>query len=124
MAGIEEYGLSRPFANMYTWVSGTVAVDKETYSNVGVRKNGFLGSQSDTRPSLKLRLDKYVDDQSLCGVIERDGPVTTSIVTSSMVSPPGTGAGVGVPPSGISVDAEGGGSHAIGGRQVHIWGRL
>ena len=28
------------------------------------------------------------------------------------------GAGVGVPPSGISVGAEGGGSHAIGGRQV------
>ena len=47
-----------------------------------------------------------------------DGSVTTSIVTSSMVSPPGTGAGVGVPPSGISVGAEGGGSHAIGGRQV------
>ena len=71
MAEIEEYGLSRPFANIYTWFSGTVTVDGEAYSNVGVRKKGFLGSQSDTKPSLKLRFDKYVDDRSLGGVIER-----------------------------------------------------
>ena len=71
MAEIEEYGLSRPFANIYTWFSGTVTVDGETHSNVGVRKKGFLGSQSDTKPALKLRFDKYVDDQSLGGVIER-----------------------------------------------------
>ena len=61
MAEIEEYSLSRPFANIYTWFSGTVTVDDETHSNVGVRKKGFLGSQSDTKPSLKLRFDKYVD---------------------------------------------------------------
>ena len=71
MAEIEEYGLSRPFANIYTWFSGTVTVDGETHSNVGVRKKGFLGSHSDTKPSLKLRFDKYVDDRSLGGVIER-----------------------------------------------------
>ncbi len=55
MAEIEEYGLSRPFANIYTWSSVTVTVDGEAYGNVGVRKKGFLGSQSDTKPSLKLR---------------------------------------------------------------------
>ncbi len=71
MAEIEEYNLSRPFANIYTWFSGAVTVDGEAYSNVGVRKKGFIGSQSDTKPSLKLRFDKYVDDQSLGGVIER-----------------------------------------------------
>ena len=65
MAEIEEYGLSRPFAHIYTWFSGTVTVDGETNSNVGVRKKGFIGSQSDTKPSLKLRFDKYVDDPSL-----------------------------------------------------------
>ena len=85
MAEIEEYGLSRPFANIYTWFSGTVTVDGETYSNVGVRKKGFLGSQSDTKPALKLRFDKYVDDQSLGRVIERM-TLNNSIQDASMVN--------------------------------------
>ena len=71
LAEIEEYGLSRPFASIYSWFSATVTVDGETHADVGVRKKGFLGSQSDTKPSLKLRFDKYVDDQSLGGVMER-----------------------------------------------------
>ena len=70
-AEIEEFGLSRPFANIYTWFSATVTVDGETHTEVGVRKKGFVGSQSDTKPSLKLRFDKYVDGQSLGGVMER-----------------------------------------------------
>ena len=85
MAEIEEYGLSRPFANIYTWFSGTVTVDGETHSNVGVRKKGFLGSQSDTKPALKLRFDKYVDDQSQGGVIERM-TLNNSIQDDSMVN--------------------------------------
>ncbi len=67
MAEIEEYGLSRPFADIYDWFSGTVTVDGETLEDVGVRKKGFIGSQSDTKPSLKLRFDKYVDGQALGG---------------------------------------------------------
>ena len=85
MAEIEEYGLSRPFANIYTWFSGAVTVDGETHSNVGVRKKGFLGSQSDIKPSLKLRFDKYVDDQSLGGVMERMA-LNNSIQDASMVN--------------------------------------
>ena len=46
-------------------------MDGDTYADVGVRKKGFIGSQSDTRPSLKLRFDKYVDGQALGGVMER-----------------------------------------------------
>ena len=71
MAEIEKYQLSQPFADIYDWFSGTVTIDGETHANVGVRKKGFLGSQSDTKPSLKLRFDKYVDGQALGGVIER-----------------------------------------------------
>ena len=85
MAEIEEYSLSRPFANIYTWFSGTVTVDDETHSNVGVRKKGFLGSQSDTKPALKLRFDKYVDGLSLGGVIERM-TLNNSIQDTSMVN--------------------------------------
>ena len=71
IAEIERYGLSRPFADIYTWFPARVTVDGDTYADVGVRKKGFIGSQSDTRPSLKLRFDKYVDGQALGGVMER-----------------------------------------------------
>ena len=82
---IEKYELSRPFADIYTWFSGRVTVDGETHADVGVRKKGFLGSQSDTKPSLKLRFDKYVDDQTLGGVIERM-TLNNSIQDASMVN--------------------------------------
>ena len=71
IAEIERYGLSRPFADIYTWFPARVTVDGDTYAEVGVRKKGFIGSQSDTKPSLKLRFDKYVDGQALGGVLER-----------------------------------------------------
>ena len=70
-AEIEEHQLSRPFADIYTWFPATVTVDGETHARVGVRKKGFIGSQSSTKPALKLRFDKYVDDQVLGGVMER-----------------------------------------------------
>ena len=70
-AEIEKYGLSRPFAKIYTWFGATVTVDGQTHSDVGVRKKGFVGSQSSTKPSLKLRFDKYVDGQSLPGGMNR-----------------------------------------------------
>ena len=85
MAEIEKHGLSRPFTSIYTWFSGTVTVDGETHSNVGVRKKGFIGSQSDTKPSLKLRFDKYVDDQSLGGVMDRM-TLNNSVQDPSMIN--------------------------------------
>ena len=84
-AEIERYGLSRPFADIYTWFGATVTVDGETHADVGVRKKGFLGSQSDTKPALKLRFDKYVDGQSLGGAMERM-TLNNSIQDPSMVN--------------------------------------
>ena len=85
MVEIETYGLSQPFADIYTWFSGKVTVDGETHTEVGVRKKGFIGSQSDTKPSLKLRFDKYVDGQTLGGVMERM-TLNNSIQDTSMVN--------------------------------------
>ena len=85
IAEIEEFGLSQPFAGIYTWFSGTVTIDGETHTEVGVRKKGFLGSQSDTKPSLKLRYDKYVDGQSLGGVMDRM-TLNNSVQDASMVN--------------------------------------
>ncbi len=48
----------------YDWFSSQVTIDGETFENVGIRKKGFFGSVDDTKPSLKIRFDKYVDDQA------------------------------------------------------------
>ena len=85
IAEIEEFQLSRPFSDIYTWFSGTVTVDGETHAEVGVRKKGFLGSQSDTKPALKLRFDKYVDGQTLGGFMERM-TLNNSIQDPSMIN--------------------------------------
>ncbi len=85
MAEIEKYQLSRPFASIYDWFPAKVTIDGETHTEVGVRKKGFLGSQSDTKPSLKLRYDKYVDGQSLGGVMERM-TLNNSVQDPSMVN--------------------------------------
>ncbi|WP_420609570.1 CotH kinase family protein [Candidatus Poriferisodalis sp.] len=84
-AEIEEYGLSRPFASIYTWFGATVTVDGQTHADVGVRKKGFVGSQSSTKPSLKLRFDKYVDGQSLPGGMNRM-TLNNSVQDPSMVN--------------------------------------
>ena len=84
-AEIAEYELSRPFAKIYTWFPATVTVDGETHTEVGVRKKGFIGSQSDTKPALKLRFDKYVDDQSLGGVMQRM-TLNNSVQDPSMIN--------------------------------------
>ncbi len=85
IAEINKHGLSRPFADIYDWFGATVTVDGETHADVGVRKKGFLGSQSDTKPALKLRFDKYVDDQSLGGVMERM-TLNNSVQDPSMIN--------------------------------------
>ena len=70
-AEIGEKRLSEPFADVYTWFAADVTVDGESHPQVGVRKKGFVGSNSDVKPSLKIRFDKYADGQALGGVLER-----------------------------------------------------
>ena len=41
----------------YTYVDASVTIDGVVFPNVGLRKKGFLGSLSTTRPSLKIKLN-------------------------------------------------------------------
>ena len=66
-----EHRLDGPAVSPYTWFMADVTVDGHIYRETGIRKKGRAGSQDDDKPSLKLRFDKYVDDQSLPGGLER-----------------------------------------------------
>lgn len=47
----------------YTYVEASVSIDGVKFPKVGLRKKGFIGSQSSVRPSLKVKLD-FVDPES------------------------------------------------------------
>jgi len=55
-----------PVDGPYTYVTASVTIDGVTYPEVGLRKKGFIGSQSSSRPSLKIKLN-YVDKQGQIG---------------------------------------------------------
>lgn len=57
--------LDAPFSSPYTHFPAKVTVDGQTLENVGVRKKGFVGSLSESRPSLKLKFDEFVPGQRL-----------------------------------------------------------
>ena len=50
-----------PFDSPFKWREATVWIDGQEYRRARIRKKGFYGSLSTTKPSLKLRLDKYVE---------------------------------------------------------------
>ena len=52
----------------YTYVDASVTIDGVVFSNVGVRKKGFLGSLSVTRPSLKIKLNHTDKDAGIEGL--------------------------------------------------------
>ncbi|MDE0937001.1 MAG: CotH kinase family protein [Mariniblastus sp.] len=52
----------------FEYVRGDVTIDGRKIEDVGIRKKGFLGSLSVERPSLKLKFDKYKDQDPIEGV--------------------------------------------------------
>ena len=52
----------------YTYVDGSVTIDGVRFPNVGLRKKGFLGSLSTTRPSLKIKLNHTDKDAGIEGL--------------------------------------------------------
>ena len=46
-----------PIDSPYTYVDASITIDDHRFPNIGIRKKGFLGSQSASRPSLKVKLN-------------------------------------------------------------------
>jgi hypothetical protein len=56
------------FDKPYTYFEADVVIDGTKFDRVGLRKKGFIGSLSSTRPSLKIKLDHVDADASLQGL--------------------------------------------------------
>ena len=59
---------AQPFEKPWTYFPATVVVNGYTVENVGVRKKGFIGSLSATKPSLKIKFGEYVEGQKFSGL--------------------------------------------------------
>ena len=57
-----------PFESPYSYYEGSASYDGQELGTVGVRKKGLLGSVIPDRPSLKLKLDEYIDGQQFLGL--------------------------------------------------------
>ena len=57
---LHESRKTEPIEAPYTYVDASVTIDGVEFPEVGLRKKGFLGSLSSSRPSLKIRLN-HVD---------------------------------------------------------------
>ncbi|MDC0325681.1 CotH kinase family protein [bacterium] len=52
----------------YTYVEAKVVIDGLEFSRVGIRKKGFIGSLSSSRPSLKVKLNRFDEDGGIDGL--------------------------------------------------------
>ena len=65
---ISEARKTAPTESPYTMVTARMTIDGIDLGEVGIRKKGFFGSQSTTRPSLKIKLNHAVKDKTIDGI--------------------------------------------------------
>ena len=58
----------KPMESPYTYVEASVSIDGVVFPKVGLRKKGFIGSLSNTRPSLKIKLNHIDKDGEIEGL--------------------------------------------------------
>lgn len=67
---ITEFGdncMESPFESPYTYFHASIDIDGESLPDVGIRKKGFIGSQSNEKPGFRINLDEYVEGVELYG---------------------------------------------------------
>lgn len=52
----------------FKYFKGNVTINGKRIESVGIRKKGFIGSMNETRPSLKIKFDAYVEQQPVDGL--------------------------------------------------------
>ena len=60
--------MAEPAASPYTWFPADLWLDGELVEQVTVRKKGFIGSLSTTKPGMKVEFDELVEDRRVHGM--------------------------------------------------------
>lgn len=59
---------AQPFEKIFDYYPADIAINGDRVEAVGVRKKGFIGSLSDTKPSLKIKLNEFIGGQEYKGL--------------------------------------------------------
>ncbi len=59
--------MAQPFTKPYTYFHASITVDGYHLPDIGIRKKGFIGSQSTKKPGFRLNLDEFVSGAELFG---------------------------------------------------------
>jgi hypothetical protein len=59
--------MAQPFQGPYTYFHAAIDIDGESLPDVGIRKKGFIGSQSIEKPGFRINLDEYEEGVELFG---------------------------------------------------------
>ena len=87
MSALNESRQFGPIAHPYTYVEASVSIDGVIFPKVGIRKKGFIGSQSHSRPSLKIKLnhvDKGAEIEGLTNLTLNNNKQDTSQMSQFM----------------------------------------
>ena len=68
VSALHESRKVKPIDGPYEYVNADVTIDGVKFEKVGLRKKGFIGSQSSSRPSLKLKLNHTDKEQAIGGL--------------------------------------------------------
>ena len=68
VSALHEKRKTEPIAGLYEYVNADVTIDGVRFEKVGLRKKGFIGSQSTSRPSLKIKLNHTDKERNIGGL--------------------------------------------------------
>ncbi|MBT3841919.1 MAG: hypothetical protein HOF61_07030, partial [Verrucomicrobia bacterium] len=68
VSALHERRKVKPIDGPYEYVNADVTIDGVKFEKVGLRKKGFIGSQSSSRPSLKIKLNHTNKEQAIGGL--------------------------------------------------------
>jgi spore coat protein CotH len=68
VSALHESRKIKPIDGPYEYVNADVTIDGVKFEKVGLRKKGFIGSQSSSRPSLKIKLNHTDKKQAIGGL--------------------------------------------------------
>ncbi|MBC8242869.1 MAG: CotH kinase family protein [Verrucomicrobia bacterium] len=68
VSALHEKRKAAPIDGPYEYVNADVTIDGVKFEKVGLRKKGFIGSQSSSRPSLKIKLNHTDKERSIGGL--------------------------------------------------------
>ena len=68
VSALHEKRKTKPIDGPYEYVNADVTIDGVKFGKVGLRKKGFIGSQSTSRPSLKIKLNHTDKERNIGGL--------------------------------------------------------